>query len=436
MKRVLPVAALIVLCIAGCAASVMLLVMHFDAQYGTTWAGEGCGPRDAAGSTTCHKVLGSSWGTLLGMPTAYWGLIYFLALGLWFVLVGRPSDDRRWWHLLPTALTIAGAVGSVVFVVIMRTKLSRMCTWCLGTHLINFAILALTLAIWPRRAAASPSTQAVPAASPALRPRTAHPPARLALAALLLAFVSAVSVGQLVLAVHQWMAAQSYKAIAAVACQMCKNPSDRAIRERPDDPVMSAGDGQLELQTVVFLDFGCFACRRFAESLDKEFNPLFGNHLRVVVKHFPLSGECNPGLPAHSSGQSCQAARAAEAARLQGGNGAFWKAHHLLFDLAEQDSLEKIDYRDLAAKLGLDPDRFLADMRSDQVSRRIQEDVELGRSLRVTNTPAIFVNAARVPYVAAVQPHFWQTAAQMYKFKLEHERLAAERTEPSQAPPG
>ena len=150
-----------------------------------------------------------------------------------------------------------------------------------------------------------------------------------------------------------------------------QNSPRREVHCRPDDPQRSANDDRRHLDTVVFSDFDCSLCGRLAEALEKEFNPLFDEHLRIVFKHYPLCSECNPYVKTRSNPDACKAARAAEAARMQGGNDAFWKAHDILFERADRKLLGDLDCRKLAESLNLDPDRFIAIMESEQVARRI-----------------------------------------------------------------
>ena len=81
--------------------------------------------------------------------------------------------------------------------------------------------------------------------------------------------------------------------------------------------------------------------------------------------------------------------------------GRFWEMHELLFH--RQKALEDADLRGYAAQLGLDVERFDADMRSVDVLARIRRDVESGlASGEVHGTPTLFVDGVvhRGPYDA------------------------------------
>jgi protein-disulfide isomerase len=112
--------------------------------------------------------------------------------------------------------------------------------------------------------------------------------------------------------------------------------------------------------------------------------------VRFSFRHFPLT-EIHPHALAASA--------AAEAAAMQG---RFWEMHELLFH--RQHALEDADLRGYAAELGLDVERFDADVRSAAVLARIRRDVESGlASGEVLGTPTLFIDGVvhRGPYDAA-----------------------------------
>jgi protein-disulfide isomerase len=219
-----------------------------------------------------------------------------------------------------------------------------------------------------------------------------------------------------------WQSVLFAKVLPKLMFQSYRNSPRHTIQRRPDDPQKPSDRDPRSLEVVVFSDFECSLCRSLVEKLDREFNPLFDNRLRIVFKHYPLCSECNPYVETRLNPHACKAARAAEAARTQGGNESFWVAHDLLFKKARSKTLSAVDYRKFAETLRLDSDRFVADMGSDETTRRIREDIELGKSLGVTTTPEIFVGGRRVPKAATVEPDFWRTLARAYKMSEGQKR--------------
>lgn len=88
---------------------------------------------------------------------------------------------------------------------------------------------------------------------------------------------------------------------------------------------------------------------------------------------------------------ACEAAYAAEAARLEG---RFWAYHDALFEgELVADSQAQLAR---AARAGFDPERLSAVMASRVVRDRVRNDIELGIRLGVEGTPTLFVNRRRI----------------------------------------
>ncbi|AKF06338.1 DsbA family protein [Sandaracinus amylolyticus] len=130
---------------------------------------------------------------------------------------------------------------------------------------------------------------------------------------------------------------------------------------------------------VEFSDFECPYCGR-AHPLLAELLRDFEGQVKVVFRNYPLSG--HP--------RAMPAARAAVAA---GQQGKFWEMADLLFE--HQRALEDEDLERYAQQLGLDMERFHADLHSPETQAAIERDREEGRRLNVEGTPTFFVNGRR-----------------------------------------
>ena len=125
---------------------------------------------------------------------------------------------------------------------------------------------------------------------------------------------------------------------------------------------------------IVYGDYEC----PFCAALERRLHAL---PLRVVFRHFPVRSS-------HPRAEA--AARAAEAAALQG---AFWAFHDALF--ADQGRLEDPHLWARAERLGLDVARFDSDRRSDPVAARVREDFRGGIRAGVATTPTVFADGER-----------------------------------------
>ena len=158
---------------------------------------------------------------------------------------------------------------------------------------------------------------------------------------------------------------------AALLALSCAELSNIDVREAP-----SRGPEGAPTEIIVYSDFQCGFCKRAAAELER-LEVKHPARLRVYYKHFPL--------PFHP--QALNAAKAAEAARLQG---KFWEMHDLLFANAGQ--LTDATYAQLAARIGLDVARFEADFASPAVAARVAADRDEGDKIGVDGTPFFVIN--------------------------------------------
>jgi protein-disulfide isomerase len=147
---------------------------------------------------------------------------------------------------------------------------------------------------------------------------------------------------------------------------------------RADDPIRGPKDAKVTV--VVFSDFQCPFCSR-VEPVMRQLLAANPGTVRVAWKHQPLSMHLN----------AVPAARAAEAARLQG---KFWEMHDRLF--ASQASLSDATYAQAAREIGLDLARFQTDAASQGVLARIAADQSLAGSAGAQGTPTLFLNCRKM----------------------------------------
>jgi protein-disulfide isomerase len=142
---------------------------------------------------------------------------------------------------------------------------------------------------------------------------------------------------------------------------------------------------------VEFTDLQCPHCRQKYLEIKPILDKYAGRPKDVVLllKHWPISTGCNPGVTVNVHPSACDAAAAVVMARRKG-------TADVLVDwfFTHQDEMTPATVRRAAAEIGKITD-FDA-----QYARAIQEvktDVALGSALGVNSTPSFFVNARRLP---------------------------------------
>ncbi len=138
---------------------------------------------------------------------------------------------------------------------------------------------------------------------------------------------------------------------------------------------------------IEYSDFECPGCGIYYSVL-KQLKAEAGDDLLVVYRHFPLSA-------IHPNAEI--AAQAAEAAGMQG---KFFQMHDKLFE-NQKEWIENSEPRTIiigySKELKLDEERFIDDMDSGKVARKISRSVDEARSLGAKGTPSFFLNGILQP---------------------------------------
>ena len=172
------------------------------------------------------------------------------------------------------------------------------------------------------------------------------------------------------------------------------------------DHIRGSDDAPVTL--VEYGDFECPYCGQ-AERVIRELLSEHGDDVRYVWRHLPLSD-------VHPDAQL--AAEGSEAAAAQG---KFWDMYDTL--LAHQDELTLRDLTRYAAKLGLNVDRFKAELRDREYASRVSEDVASADESGVSGTPTFFINGRR--HYGVYDIDTLTSAVQAAKNRARGQRLAA-----------
>jgi protein-disulfide isomerase len=107
----------------------------------------------------------------------------------------------------------------------------------------------------------------------------------------------------------------------------------------------------------------------------------FQGKIRLVIKNYPYKYRDYSHI-------------AAEALLAAGDQGKYWEMHDLL--LARSPRLDRDSLIGYAGELGLDVQRFTADLDSMKHKDLIERDKKLAESLDLYNTPTFFINGRKV----------------------------------------
>lgn len=151
------------------------------------------------------------------------------------------------------------------------------------------------------------------------------------------------------------------------------------------------GNYNAPVTLVEFSDFECPFCSRFHPTVNQALKE-YGNKIRLVYKHFPLS--FHP-----------QAQKAAEASECASEQGKFWEMHDKMFENQQLLGLEQ--FKKWARELKLNGAKFDSCLDTGKFAAKVAADQAEGANKGVNGTPATFVNgqlvSGAVPYAMLKQ---------------------------------
>lgn len=145
------------------------------------------------------------------------------------------------------------------------------------------------------------------------------------------------------------------------------------------------GNPESDVVVLEYGDFECPACGSYHPVL-KQLKAEYGDRVAFVYRHFPL-------VQIHAKADI--SARASEAAAMQG---KFWEMHDRLFENQEEwtrGNTEETLVR-YAQELGLDVERFRADLESQQVKEAVTSDRISALNASLPGTPTFFLNGVQI----------------------------------------
>ena len=174
--------------------------------------------------------------------------------------------------------------------------------------------------------------------------------------------------------------------IAAIAESKASKFGSRPAPKLLDDPVPIPtlgspvmGPANAPITLVEFSDFQCPYCSKAVGQINATLKA-YPNDVRLIFKQYPL--DTHP--------QAAISAAASLAAHQQG---MFWSMHDVMF--ANRSKLSRQSILAWAKEMGLDMNRFTADLDSDAIRKAVLRDRDDGDKAGVEGTPTVFLNGQR-----------------------------------------
>ena len=342
-----------------------LLAVYLAFQHREALAG-GTSICNISALLNCDAVNTSRYAEIGGVPIALVGLAFYVAVAWLALSAFRGSAPRAAAMIMVLSV---GAVGYDVFLAYASYKIPALCLICAATWGVNVLLLV-------------GSTLESRSVSPvdALKEH-AVPTLIIGLAGLIIGVLAYQTGGPT--APGATAAGSSGPATLNLA----------SLYEQPvgtitlDGTEPMKGDPNAAYTFVEWADFQCPHCATMFPVIEQLLAE--NKDIKAYFRHYPISGSCNRFVDGVRHENSCQAAAAAECARIQG---RFWELASQMF--ANPDYLGKDDLRFMAEQVGLEPKAFEACMQDPTTAQAIVADVEGGGTAQISGTPAIFLKGA------------------------------------------
>ena len=364
--------------VLGFLASLTSLYVHYQLLVNPAYASF-C---DLSETINCQQAYLSRYGTVLGAPTALYGVIWF---GFVLILIGAgriPAfRDSYPAYLLPTAAV--GLAAVLYFAYAAFFILRAVCLMCLTTYTAVIGLFVVTALSRPR----VPLGELPFRILHDLRALRTHRALAGSFAGFLVLAVAALVLfpAEAVLRVHaaERQAAQTPSAETRTEFQ-------RFWESQPRLAVPVAVD-DASVIIVKFADLQCPPCAKIYFDLRPilaKYDSLYPGAVKLVIKDWPWQPECNSAAPRPMHLAACDAAVAVRLAKQQGRSDQLEEYFY-----SNQATMSPVSVREAAASVGHVPD---LDREYSRVIEGVKLDVGLGRLLGVRATPTFFVNGVKV----------------------------------------
>lgn len=319
-----------------------------------------------SGTYNCDVVNRSEYSEVAGIPIALFGMAFYAVmawLGLRNTAGGAPKA--------PAVMSLLAGLGVVydLYLLWASTQLGAYCPLCMVTWGLNVVLLVGAGLLW--RATEAPSGAGL-------------------VDGLKAELGSVVVVGVATLIVGH-MASRDGGGKPSLAgggadspealVQWLELPAGR-VELDGTEPAMGPADARFVM--VEWADYECPHCALMADELKKVLAD--NSDVRLYFKHYPISNLCNQFVQREGHKFACNAAAAAECARLQG---KFWELNAQMF--RNQEFLSKEDIRFMSNQIGIEPTSFEACMADASTAEAVKQDISAGGVAGVEGTPSIFV---------------------------------------------
>ncbi len=363
----------------------------------------------------CDTALTSEYAHVLNIPNSELGFLYYAVAAI--LLIWALASSQRQRSILEFLLLASGAAAlySLYMAYLLTAKLRIICLFCMGSHILAVAIFILLLI-----ATKTPIWKLIHFIGDYFSRTFKAPDEETKRTSFVQYLVSSIVIFGVGILFFFGLNERAHSGPPQFSEQsLLRHFYSQEPIEIPTEGKPILGNKEAPITIAEFSDFQCPFCRRAAFSL-KPYLGKFRNDVRIVFNNYPLDQSCNPAMQQAMHPAACIAAKAALCVYQEKGDLAFWKFHDLIFENQKRISHSLLT-KTLAPEIGMTAAALGECIASNQIEGRLAQDVELGNSIKISGTPAIYINGR---YLSGwVEPKILRTIV-----KYELKRLKGEWT--------
>lgn len=349
-------------CLATIATHVYLAQQHIITKYTSAESSPLC---NINSFLNCGTSIASSYSEFANTPISFFGIATQLLILFFFLtsFLKETLEEKAEYLKMALGLSLFSFCASLVMGSISLFVLKSLCPFCTLTYFLSLVTL---IGLWLTQKKISIENKNI---------------IKKFLLSMVLIFVGGWAAGQVVLQKYRH---SDFDQITELRIQNWKAQSEQKINLISPQKF---GPDSAKMKIVEFADFLCGHCKAAYPKLHSFAQAR--NDVQILFQTWPLDGCAGPD---NNPGRRCELAKISYCANLQDkGN----EVQEYLFTMGEilagiPDLKEEI--RIMSQKVILDPEKMIQCFSDLQTLANVRAQVELGKSLGVEGTPALFIN--------------------------------------------
>lgn len=370
-----------ILAIVGLGLTIDLAYIYYTANYDKYALSSFCSINEFI---DCDGAAKSTYSQFLGIPLAYWGMFFYsTVLFLTFVDKLKNIKFLKFLEVFKAPKAYITALGTIAFFCSMILAglsiftIKKFCILCFITYFIDLAIALVAASGIAKNIIEDFKTTAIDFVDGAKKYTKTF-------IVLLLLFVGFLTFTGVTLTfvpnVKQHRAIQKYRKIKFNPYRVKGN---------------SLGNEKGEVVVEIYSDYVCPMCyiqNIMLHQAVKEFS-----NIKVIHHNYPMDKECNTSLEINLHPKACFMAKVALAAKKQNN---YWEMASLLYENQPKNIEEATK---LAEQIGLDKDKFLSDLHSNEVAKTLKQEISDANDIAIDATPTTIINGEKV---VGIKPYY------------------------------